>query len=73
MIKSKNKYLSFDLDILKYVVVFSLLLMLVAKPVYTIITFVIESKFELYADVVKESKEEIEDNNTDDEKYSSFG
>jgi len=67
MIKSKNKYLSFDLDILqKHVVVFSLLLMLVAKPVYTIITFVIESKFELYADVVKESKEEIEDNNTDD-------
>jgi len=69
MIKSKYKYHSFDLVILlKHIVVFSLLLMLVAKPVYTIITFVIESKFELYENVAEENTQEVEDNKNDDEK-----
>jgi len=69
MIKSINKYHSFGLVILlKHIVAFSFLLLLVAKPVYTLITFVIESKFELYEDVAKENTQEVEDNINDDEK-----
>jgi len=69
MIKSKNKYSSFDLAfLLKHIIVYSFLLLLVTKPVYTILTFVIESKFELYEDTAKENTEELEDNKNDDEK-----
>jgi len=69
MIKSINKYHSFGLVILlKHIVVFSFLLLLVAKPVYTFLAFVIESKYELYEDVAKENTQEVEDNKNDDEK-----
>lgn len=67
MIKKKITYRSFTIaNLLKYAIAFSLLLIVVEKPVISISNILADTKFELF-DTVKSDSSEENENITDDE------